>query len=442
MADAGTPAGRRHTGIVKALVAVAAIVALIACFSAWADRQALNTDDWVNTSSKLLENEQVQKALANYAVDQLYANVNVSAQLHKTLPKNFKPLSGPASSGLRSLAVEGAQRVMTTSRFQQSWRNANRVAHTTLINIIENKGNVVTTGGGEVELHLRPLIIQVSDQLGLGGNIADKIPPDAGTLKILRSDQLGLAQTIAMVIRGLALVTSLLAVALLALAIYLSRGYRWVTVLASGVALILVGIVVLILRDVAGNVLVRELADPTAKPAADAVWSIGTSLLASLAREVIVFGIFFVIGAWLASPHRSSVAARRFLTPILRDYPVAVYSVLGVLGLIWILDAVGGTRAVLLRLSLIALAAVGIYQLRRMSMAEFPDATLGEMTARARERMRSMRRRGPRTAAPEPADQRLDRLERLATLRERGVLNDEEFEAEKAAVMASTGSDG
>jgi hypothetical protein len=301
---------------------------------------------------------------------------------------------------------------------------------------------VVTTGGGEVELHLRPLIIQVADQLGLGGNIADKIPPDAGTLKILRSDQLGLAQTIAMVIRGLALVTSLLAVALLALAIYLSRGYRWVTVLASGIALILVGIVVLILRDVAGNVLVRELADPTAKPAADAVWSIGTSLLASLAREVIVFGIFFVIGAWLASPHRSSVAARRFLTPILRDYPVAVYSVLGVLGLIWILDAVGGTRAVLLRLSLISLAAVGIYQLRRMSMAEFPDANLGEMTARARERMRSRTRRGPRAAAPEPADQRLDRLERLATLHERGVLDDKEFEAEKAAVMASKGSDG
>src|SRR5919204_6543410 len=104
MAKAGSPPGQPHTGLVKALVVVASIVAVIACFSAWAERQALNTDDWVNTSGRLLENEQIQKALANYAVDQLYANVDVEAELHNALPKNFKPLSGPASTGLRSVA--------------------------------------------------------------------------------------------------------------------------------------------------------------------------------------------------------------------------------------------------------------------------------------------------------------------------------------------------
>jgi hypothetical protein len=207
--------------VVKALLVLAAIIGVVACFSAWADRQALNTDEWVNTSGRLLENDQIQKALATYAVDQLYANVDVSAQLHKSLPPNFKPLSGPAASGLRSLAVTGAEKVIATSRFQQAWKETNRTAHETLIAIIENKGNVVSTANGEVVLKLRPLIIQVSDQLGLGGNIADKLPPDAGNLKILKSDQLGLAQTIAKLIRGLALVTTLLTLALLALAIYL-----------------------------------------------------------------------------------------------------------------------------------------------------------------------------------------------------------------------------
>jgi hypothetical protein len=318
VADA-TTTGRTHTGVVKALLVLAAVIGVIACFSTWADRQALNTDEWVNTSGRLLENDQIQKALANYAVDQLYANVDVSAQLHKSLPPNFKPISGPAASGLRSLAVTGAEKVIATSRFQQAWKDTNRTAHQTLIDIIENKGNVVSTANGEVDLKLRPLIIQVSDQLGLGGNIADKLPPDAGTLRILRSDQLGLAQTIAKLIRGLALVTTLLTLALLALAIYLSRGYRWMTVLGAGIALIGVGIVVLILRDVAGNVLVKQLATETAKPAADATWSIGTSLLVSIAHEVIIYGVFFIIAAWLASPHPSSVATRRALTPVLRD---------------------------------------------------------------------------------------------------------------------------
>jgi hypothetical protein len=443
VADATTSMGRVHTGVVKALLVLAAILGVIACFSAWAERQALNTDEWVNTSGRLLENEQIQKALATYAVDQLYANVDVSAQLHKSLPQNLKPVSGPAASGLRSLAVTGAEKVIATSRFQQAWKNTNRAAHQTLIAIIENKGNVVSTANGEVDLKLRPLIVQVSDQLGLGGNIADKLPPDVGNLKILRSDQLGLAQTIAKLIRGLALVTSLLALALLGLAIYLSRGYRWLTVLGCGIVFVAAGVVVLILRDVAGNVLVKQLATETAKPAADATWSIGTSLLVSIAHEVMIIGVFFVIAAWLASPHSSSVAARRALTPVLRDYPVVVMSVLGLAGLIWILDAVGSMRAVLIRLVLIGMAGYGLYQLRRRSIAEFPDATVADLPERLRSRMREMwakRERQDAGPPPEPQDRKLERLERLATLHDRGALNDEEFAAEKTALLRGRGS--
>jgi hypothetical protein len=441
VADAATPTGRRHTGIVKALVVVGSLLVVVACFATWAERQALTTDDWVNTSGRLLENEQIRNALATYSVDQLYANVDVNAELKKALPKQFKGVSGPASTGLRSLATSGAERVLATSRFLQLWKDANRAAHETLINIIEDKGNVVSTSGGEVDLKLRPLIIQVSNQLGLGGNIADRLPPDAGTLKILRSDQLGTAQTIAKVIRGLALVTTLLALAFFALAIYLSRGYRWITVLGVGLSLILVGIVVLILRDVAGNVVVDQLASDSAKPAADAAWSIGTSLLASIARNVIVFGIFFVIAAWLASPHRSAVATRRALTPVLRDYPIAVWAVFGIVGLIYVLTGIDSTRAILLRLVLLAMAGVGVYELRRTSIVDFPDATLGEVPTRFRVRASSMWRGRQRTQ-PEPQDRKLERLERLASLHERGVLSDEEFEAEKAAVMAGKGSNG
>jgi hypothetical protein len=440
VADAGKPTGQRHGGVVKALVVVGSLLAVVACFSTWAERQALSTNDWVNTSSKLLENQAIQKALANYAVDQLYANVNVNAELEKVLPKNFKQLSGPAATGLRSVATDGVQRALGTSRFQQLWQNANRAAHQTLINIIEDKGKVVSTSGGEVDLKLQPLIVQAAAQLGLPSDITSKLPPDAGNLKILRSDQLGLAQTIAKLIRGLALITSLLALALFALAIYLSRGYRWITVLAVGIGLILVGIVVLILREVAGSVLVQDLASEQAKPAADAAWSIGTSLLASIARNLIVYGGFFVLAAWLASPHRSSVATRRALTPVLRDYPTAVGAVLGVIGLIWLLSGVDSTRAILTRLVLLAMAGVGLFQLRRMSIADFPDATLGEMPERVRVRASSMWR-GRQRARPEPQDRKLERLERIASLHDRGALNDEEFESEKAAVMAGERSD-
>ncbi len=445
MADAATQTGPKHPALVKALVVAAAFMGVIACFSTWAARQALNTDDWVHTSGRLLENNNIRTALGNYAVDQLYANVDVSAELHKTLPKDFKPAAGPAASGLRSLAASGAVRVLDTSRFQGLWADANRTAHATLLSILDNKNRAVKTGHGNVTLRLRPLIIEVADQLGLGSTVADKLPVDVGNLTVLRSDQLGLAQTIAKLIRGLALVSSLLTLGLLGLAIYLARGQRWVTVLASGAALFVVGLIVLIVREVAGQVIVKQLATDTAKPAADATWSIGTSLLVSIAHEVMLFGVFFVIAAWLASPHPSSVASRRAVAPYLREYPIPIMSGLGAIGLIWMLDAVGSTRAVLTRLVLLAMLGYGVFELRRKTMVEFPDTTVSEMPDRIRTGAKDLWRRqdfvggsgnssGPETTA-EPVDRKLDRLERLAKLRESGALSDDEFKAEKEALL-------
>jgi hypothetical protein len=452
VADAGSPSGQPHTGLVKALVVIASVLVLIACFATWAERQALTTDDWVDTSGRLLENKAIQGALANYAVDQLYANVDVATEVKKALPPDFKQLSGPASTGLRALGTDGAERVLATARFQELWKQANRTAHENLLAIIDDNSNVVKSNNGEVVLRLRPLIIQLADQLGIGSTAADKLPEDAGNLRILRSDQLGLAQTVAKAIRGLALVTSLLAIALFGLAIYLSRGYRWVTVLATGIGLILVGIVVLILREVIGGVVSRQLATETARPAADAAWSIGTSLLASIAHNVIIFGLFFIVAAWLASPHPSSVETRRALAPVLREYPAAVAAVLGTIALIWLISAADSTRSTLTRLVLIGMAGAGLYELRRWTMREFPNESVTEMPTKVRDRcLEWWHQRGrPALAAaggdgsapPEPQDRRLERLERLAALRERGALSDKEFEAEKASLLAGESDDG
>jgi hypothetical protein len=426
------------------MVLVASLLTILAIVSAWVERQALDTNEWVDTSGRLLEDETIRNALATFAVDQLYANVNVNQELQQRLPKDLKPLSGPASSGLRALAQQGAQQALQSSRFQQLWEDANRAAHETLIKVVEDKGQYASTENGQVTLHLRPLIVNVANQLGLGGDVAGKIPPDVGNLQVLKSDQLGAAQTGVKLIRGLALVTSLLALLLYGLAIYLSRGYRWITVLASGIALIAAGVVVLIVRSVSGGIVVDQLATTqAARDPVAAAWPIATSLLDSIAKEVIEFGILFVIAAWLGSPHRSAVATRRALTPVLRDYPAIAFTVLGVAGLIFILSAADSTRSLLVHVGLVAFAVVGLVLLRRNSMREFPDAQMGDPMNRIRSRAAGMQDRrgrgGDQPPARSPEDLRLERLERLAGLHERGVLSDEEFEAEKTAVLSRQG---
>lgn len=69
------PPESQHRIKVRILLAAAAILAFLAIFTSWIDRQLLDTDQWVDTSEELLEERVFSDAVADYSVDQLYANV-------------------------------------------------------------------------------------------------------------------------------------------------------------------------------------------------------------------------------------------------------------------------------------------------------------------------------------------------------------------------------
>src|ERR1700755_2843595 len=119
--------GRRRS--VKALVVVGSILAFVSVFAIWTERQALNTDDWVSTSGRLIQDETIRAAVGDYLVDQLYENVDVEKELKEILPGDTKDLAGPAAGGLRQVAGDGAERVLETATAQSLWEDANRSAH-------------------------------------------------------------------------------------------------------------------------------------------------------------------------------------------------------------------------------------------------------------------------------------------------------------------------
>ena len=163
-------------------------------------------------------------------------------------------------------------------------------------------------------------------------------------------------------------------------------------------------------------------------------------------------------------------ALRRAAAPWLIERPDVAYGVAAVVLLLLIAwGPLPALRMVIPVLLLIALAALGVAALRRQVAAEFPEATVlgahaswqarvAHARASLRERIgrrheqpaRSAERAGTRPGgdgtapalAPPPAAapttvgpaERVALLERLATLHERGVLNDEELAAEKAAL--------
>ena len=444
------------------------VLAFLSVFAIWTERQALNTDDWVDTSGRLLHNETIRQELSSYLVDQLYENVDVRKELEEILPGDTKDLAGPAAGGLRQVAGEGAEKVLESSTAQELWEEANRTTHEQLLAVLENKKEAVETEDGDVKLNLGGLLTNLAEQVGIGESLAEKLPPDAAQIEILKSDELKTAQDIAVAIKGLALLLSILTFACFAAAIYLSRDGRWVTVLLSGAGLIAAGFAVMVARHIAGGIVVDQLVTvDSAKPAGEAAWSIGTSLMTSIATTVIIVGILFLVAGWLASPTAGARTTRRYLAPTLRIHPAYVYVALALVVCFYFLTGpTQGLRAFLTTLIIAAMAAFGIHELRKQTEEEFPEATYDETFGRTRDKMVSAvkdanipekvgeqasklrlpeKRRpadgGGGAEAPTatlPAngeDARLERLERLGSLRDKGILTEEEFAAEKARLL-------
>lgn len=423
-----------HRRIVAALLVLATLITFLAIFSIWVNRQALNTDNWVNTSDRLLQNEEVKSQLSNYLADQLFASVDIQTELEKTFPPRLAPLAGPVAGALNQLAPQVAERALETSQAESLWSAANRGAHETLLKILNDEGSVVSTSGGEVTLDLKSLVSESGGQLGVAGKLASKVPPDAGQLTILESDQLSAAQDISKLVRRLPIVLTLLAVFLYGLAIYLAGPRRRQALRSVGFGFVVAGVLSLLLRGIAGNTVVDALAgNESVKPAVEAVWSIGTALLTTVAVSAITFGILLVIAAWLAGPTRIATALRREAAPYLRERRGTTYAVVAFVFLVLVLWApVAAFEKPLGLLLLAILMVLGTEVLRRQAEAEFPDATFGGLGERVRGSI--PRREATEPQAP-PRESKIDKLERITALKEKGALSEEQYEAAKAEVL-------
>jgi hypothetical protein len=377
---------RRRRGVVWALLAAASLLAFVAVFAIWAERQLLEEDTWVETSEELLEDEEIRTVVSDFMVDELFTAVDVEAELQAALPSRAQPLAGPASGALRQLGDRLANEALQRPRVQELWAEANRTAHRKLIEVVEHEGDE------DVTLDLGTIVGQLGDQLGV--DASSKIPSDAAQIEVLRADQLSAAQDVIKLLKGLAIVLTLLAFALWALAIYLAQGWRREVLRSIGVTFIVIGVAVMFLRGIAGNLLTESLASTASiEPAVHNTWEIGTSLLAAQAGAMILYGIAIVLGAWVAGPGRVGRGARRAIAPVLERRLIAYTALALLLLLLFWWAPTPGLQRLPTSLLLIVLMVIGLEFLRRQAIRDFPDETWEGATERwgaaARSRFRS-----------------------------------------------------
>src|SRR5262249_10528103 len=124
------------------------------------------------------------------------------------------------------------------------------------------------------------------------------------------------------------------------------------------------------------------------KPAGEAAWSIGTSLMTSIATTVIIVGVLFAAAGWLASPTGPARTTRRLIAPALERYSAWVYTGLAIIvGLYFISAPSQNLRSFLTTLVIAAMAAFGIHELRKQASEEFPDASFNDTFGGTRDKV-------------------------------------------------------
>jgi hypothetical protein len=359
------------------MIVFATIIGFLAVFSIWAKRQALETDNWVDTSSKLLEDEAIRTQLATFIVDELYANVDVQGEIAAALPPRLQPLAGPAAGGIRQIADELANDALQRPKVQQAWEEINRTAHEKFITFVEDDSNEAVT------LDLGTIVEQVGTEAGI--DVAAKLPPDAGQIEVIPADDLSGAQKAVNLIQKLAVVLAVLAILLFALAIYLAKGWRRVALRSVGFSFILIGVAILFVRSIGGNYVVSTLSSTaTVEPAVQDTWDIGTSLLSDGGGAMIFYGIVILLGAWLAGPGGIATSVRRTLAPGLERRSVGYGALLLLLLLLFWWSPTEGFHRLPISILIIALFVLGFEVLRAQAIREFPDETWEKGSERMR----------------------------------------------------------
>lgn len=164
-----TPTGskRRHRGIVWTLVIVASVLLVFSITANWVQKSLLDSDQVTDTTNQMLANEDVQEQLSIFAVDQLYANVDVQGEIAAQLPPPAAPLAGVIGAAARELSTNVAGKALASPQVQNLVSEAVRAAHSRLLALIDDEGQYVSTTGGDVTLQYGAVIADLATRLGL-----------------------------------------------------------------------------------------------------------------------------------------------------------------------------------------------------------------------------------------------------------------------------------
>lgn len=374
MAESQPTSGKGRAIGARTLTVIAAVIALVGSLAFYVERTLLSEDGFEEIATEMIQSPEIRSQVAATAVEELYANVDVEAEIANRLPEAQKALAPVLAGVVQQGAQEAANRLLERPRIQTLWVRTATATQRQVVKLLDDEGRFVDTEGGVVVLDLRPIIVAIGNESGLVASLADRLPADSGRVTIVTSEQLDTAQTVTRILRALADWVWIIALLLAAAAVWVAKGRRRIELRAIAIAAIVVGVLELLVRRVAGTYLVDQLTTDATRPAGQDVWSILTQGLADRGWVLIILGLLLLVGVWLVGSTGLAGRARRLVAPV-AEKPLWTYG--AVAGLVVVLAALVPLfqRGWLSFLVFIVLLAIGVEVLRRFVLEEQRTAT-------------------------------------------------------------------
>jgi hypothetical protein len=359
--------------LARILVVIGAVLVIASLVAGYIRFQGLDTETVGETAGELIADEDIRNQVAASLVDELFANVDVEAALRERLPADQQGLAAPIAGSFRLAAEPAAQRLLARPEAQEIWVRTVTASHRSLLRVLEDDLGPLRTEGGDVILDLRPLVIELGDRVAIIGRIDQRIGSDAGRIQIMEADQLETAQELTQLFKTLGMWLWLVPVALWAAAVWLAAGRRRDILRMIAISSIVAGLIVLVVRRIAGSFVVDALATTTSvEQAAGDAWDILTAQLRDGGLTLLGLGVLILVGVWLVGPGGRATQSRRWLAPYIARAEIAFGAAAALLFLlVWWGPTVQTQRWQLVLAAAIVLA-LGVEVLRRQTAREFP----------------------------------------------------------------------
>ena len=226
----GTRRNRARRASVVGLLVLGSGLAVLSLVAIWLRVTLLDTDRYVSTVAPIAAQPAVQKAVADKLDTAITSRVDFADLARQALPDRADVLAPAIQTGLQSFIRTQIDNFTTSQRFQDLWVEANRRAHTRIVDLLEGgRSKRLVLDQDTVYLDLSPAVDRIKTGLSSRGldRLAAAIPPSVdGRIQLIQSDGLVKAQRGVRLLKALAIVLPVLAVLSLAGSVFLSRPRR------------------------------------------------------------------------------------------------------------------------------------------------------------------------------------------------------------------------